>query len=467
MKEKMKKLLATTLAGFMGFSLFACNGGGGNSGGNGEGEGGISAGTYSYLAIDINPSIEFVVNGETVVGVKACNDDASVLLSGEELENMSVEEATEKVVELAEELGYLTEENDDVKIVVTADDDEIAEMLEVLAEKGAGKGSRLAKINHTPRIADERQVNKLKEKHGEKFKDLTSSKLRLIEAIMEYDETMTYEIGAEMSVSELAELLDGYVAEMDDIIGEEMEELFESKYKDLRRLYDARIAELYGEEYKVAWERFVALEKVVKDIEKKAEKPMITAEDVAELQEILGWEDETTAEPEQGEAPEQGETPNQGGVPEQGGHKGLGRPEIDENGELHIEDFDKFFDRHEDFFEDMEKYEQAMDRVEEILDSYDEDEYVLTEEDLSALAEAWGEAIEATTFEELEEFLEEQEEALEEMREALENPVIKGILKQIEMEMEGLKGQAKDYMKAQIEASKAEFQARKEERRKK
>ena len=73
-----------------------------------------------------------MVNGETVVGVKACNDDASVLLSGENLENMSVSEATEKVVELAEELGYLTEENDDVKVVVTADTEEITAMLEEL-----------------------------------------------------------------------------------------------------------------------------------------------------------------------------------------------------------------------------------------------------------------------------------------------------------------------------------------------
>ncbi len=453
MKTTMKRVFATTLSGLMSLSFVACNAGGGN------GDGGSST-TYSYLAIDINPSIEFVINGETVVGVRACNDDASVLLSGENLENMSVEVATEKVVELAEELGYLTEENDDVKIVVTADNEEITDKLELLAKNGVSKGSLFAKINHMPRVADERQLNKLKEEHGEKFKHLTAGKLRLIEAIMEYDESMTYEIGIEMSVSELSKRLDEYVDEMADIIGNEMEELFESKYKEIRREAYGRIAVLYGEEYKIAWDRFVALEKVVKDIEKKAEIHIITSEDVAELQKILGWGDETTTEPEQDTAPEQG------GHQHGDSNKGHGRPEISENGELRLDDFEKFLDRHEDFFEDMEEYSEDFEKVEEILEKYDEDEYVLTEEDLVAIAEAWGEEIEVTTFEDLEDFLEEQEGALEEMRESIELPkTVQMEIQIMEQAMKNIKEQAKGFMKAQIEVAKAEFQARKDELR--
>ncbi|MBR2341333.1 MAG: hypothetical protein IKA72_02870 [Clostridia bacterium] len=469
MKEKMKKLFAATLAGVMGFSFAACNtntgsgtGGNGESGGNGENGGNGASSTYSYLAIDINPSIEFVVNGEIVVGVKACNDDASVLLSGENLENMSVEAATEKVVELAEELGYLTEENNDVKIMVTADTEELTASLELLAERGVGKGSLLAKINYTPRITDERQVNELKKEHGEKFKDLSAGKLRLIEAIMEYDETMTYEIGIEMSVSELSEMLDKYVDEMADIVGDEMEELFERKYKEIRREAYGRIAALYGEEYKAVWDRFVALEKVVKEIEKKAEKLVITPEDVEELQKILGWEDETTTETEETESTETAQTFKVGG------HKGVGRPEINEKGEMHLDDFDKFFDCHEDFFENAEKYKEAYDKVEEILENYDEDAYVLTEEDLAAITTAWGEAIEVTTFEDLEDFLDEQEKALEEMREGIELPLLVQMEIQVmEEAMKDVKEQAKEFMKAQMEFAKLEFQARKDELRSK
>ena len=114
----LKRILATFLVGLMACSMVACDVSGKNPNDTPNDTGDTVKG-YSYLAIDINPSLELLVNGETVVSVKACNEDAAVLLSGENLENMTVEEATEKVVELAEELGYLNEENDDVKITVS------------------------------------------------------------------------------------------------------------------------------------------------------------------------------------------------------------------------------------------------------------------------------------------------------------------------------------------------------------
>ncbi len=50
-----------------------------------------------------------------------------------------------------------------------------------------------------------------------KYKDLTPAKLRLIEAIMKYDEEMTYEIGARLKVIKLANMLEKYAKEINRI----------------------------------------------------------------------------------------------------------------------------------------------------------------------------------------------------------------------------------------------------------
>lgn len=274
----LKRILATSLVGLMACSMVACDVSGKNPN-DAPNDTGDTVKGYSYLAIDINPSLELLVNGETVVSVKACNEDAAVLLSGENLENMTVEEATEKVVELAEELGYLNEENDDVKITVSADEEEFIEKLIEKAEQGAKLGSELAKVNHSDRSADIRKVKKLQEENAELFNKLTPSKLRLIEAIMEYDETMTYELGASMKVSELAEMLDGLATEFKDIVGSEIEELFNAKYEEMKRLAKNQIAVIYGEDYKALWDRYIALEKLVKEIKMKAENVTISEQD--------------------------------------------------------------------------------------------------------------------------------------------------------------------------------------------
>ena len=76
---------------------------------------------FLLVAIDINPSVELIIKDGKVSGVTAANEDGAVLLSGETLEGMSVEAATDRIVALAEELGFLTDENNQVKITVVSD----------------------------------------------------------------------------------------------------------------------------------------------------------------------------------------------------------------------------------------------------------------------------------------------------------------------------------------------------------
>ena len=67
----------------------------------------------AYVSVDINPSVQFVTNGDDeVVSVTASNEDGEIILlnEAENLIGLSIEEATERIIELAIEYGYLDPE---------------------------------------------------------------------------------------------------------------------------------------------------------------------------------------------------------------------------------------------------------------------------------------------------------------------------------------------------------------------
>ena len=84
-------------------------------------------GTVTRMTVDINPSVEFMVNDENkIVSVTALNDDGSILIVGEAFVGKTPEEAVEMMVTLATETGYLVKGNveateNTVKISVSGD----------------------------------------------------------------------------------------------------------------------------------------------------------------------------------------------------------------------------------------------------------------------------------------------------------------------------------------------------------
>ncbi len=93
MKNKVLKSLLVCLSMILFISLASCN---------------KTSGDVSIVTIDINPSIEFIVDKDSkVVSVTALNDDGSVLIVGEVFVGKTIEEAANQVIVLAEQLGYL------------------------------------------------------------------------------------------------------------------------------------------------------------------------------------------------------------------------------------------------------------------------------------------------------------------------------------------------------------------------
>ena len=437
-KNFWRKIAAGVLAISFGGSLAACgatdptdlddDGGGGSL----TGEVTESA----YLAMDINPSVELLIEDGKVVSVNGVNDDADTLLAGEVFIGLTAEEAAEKIVELSELLGYLNTSNTSVKITVAADDEAYAQEVEKDAKEGAEKGSELAEVNSNPRSADNRQCKKLKEENPTLYKDMTPAKVRIIEAIMRYDETMTFEIGVKMKMSELMELLEEYVESYGEMIGDELEDRFGEKLDEARLEKERRIAEIYGEEYLALWEKVQALKAEVREIEKAAENVEISAAHVAQIAELLNIADLTV---------------------------------LEENGVVTVDSIDEYIDKFldDDFLNGALEsvYEAIEEAVETIIELYDEDEYVLTETDLAAIATAWGEAIDVETVEELEEFLKTQEKALKDLFDSIQlTDAQKAQIEAIRGEIKGVFDKVREDMKTEIQNKKQEFENKKKDR---
>ena len=413
MKKILGKLAAGGVALGLCLSVAACNVGG-ISDGSSTSSGTAQAAANTYLVLDINPTVELLVSEGKVVGVKAGNDDAGVLLSGEDLTGLTVEQASEKIVALAEKMGYLNDGNKKIKITVVSDDAGKAQEMENAAKAGAEKGSEKAEVNSAPRSRDERTVKKLQAENPELYKDLTPAKVRLIEAIMQYDGTMTYEKGAAMKVSEL----------------DELEDKFENRYDEAKAETERKIAAVYGEEYLAAWDKYTALETAFELLEDKAENVSLSDEDIQAILALLGIEDKAL---------------------------------ISENGAVTPDSVDDYLDKH--FDDDSDENEEKEEAIEDILDKYDEDEYVLTEADLAALSEAWGETLSFATLEEAEEFIDDKEDELDEMKDAIElTKEQKAEIKALKEELKNLKKQIREEMKSEIDAAKEELRRQKEER---
>lgn len=84
--------------------------------------------TLAYVNLDINPSIELIVDkNNNVVSVRGENEDGLVLLYNETgIEGESVDTAVRKITDLAIRYGYINENNKVVDTIVTSGDDAFA-----------------------------------------------------------------------------------------------------------------------------------------------------------------------------------------------------------------------------------------------------------------------------------------------------------------------------------------------------
>ena len=156
----------------------------------------------NYLALDINPSIEFIVDDEgTIESFSLLNEDAEIVAADLDFVGMAYEDALDLYLESAVETGYLDVNSEDNAIFITADgeDETFKENVNThvkthLEQRGIGAALMEGGIDETYR--------ELAEDH-----EIGVGRARLISRAAEIDGSFTFEEGLEMDMSDIMEIL--------------------------------------------------------------------------------------------------------------------------------------------------------------------------------------------------------------------------------------------------------------------
>ncbi|MFW6284735.1 MAG: anti-sigma-I factor RsgI family protein, partial [Bacillota bacterium] len=127
----MKKLFALVSILALGVTLAACDADGLSATDlDNDADAKDSTEENTYLTVDINPSVEFIVNeDDEIESYTALNEDGEVVIADLDLEGKDYDEAMDLYLEEATELGYIDVDADDnaVQISTNEDDEEATE----------------------------------------------------------------------------------------------------------------------------------------------------------------------------------------------------------------------------------------------------------------------------------------------------------------------------------------------------
>ena len=163
----------------------------------------------ALVSLNINPSIEMVVDSEDrVVSIAAKNEDAQIMLCGEEgLINASVESATTKIVDLAIEYGYITDDNSGISVSVAGETTTLEDSIEtkVTAAIGNVKTDISLNISTDVPFSVARKWEEWKQNNPE-LAEVTASKFALALGACAYDASLDLETAVSMDNGELIEI---------------------------------------------------------------------------------------------------------------------------------------------------------------------------------------------------------------------------------------------------------------------
>ncbi len=105
---------------------------------------------YSYIDVDINPSIELTANMfDRIIKVEALNDDARDLIAMNSFSNKKLEDGVENILKKAVEKGYLSSGTDEnaVMLTVSSKDEKKAEKIGAIVNNKAAERLKSQKVN--------------------------------------------------------------------------------------------------------------------------------------------------------------------------------------------------------------------------------------------------------------------------------------------------------------------------------
>lgn len=217
----------------------------------------------SYVWIDINPSVEFIVNEKDLItDVRPLNKDGAIVIYNEAFIDLNIEDATRKFVNIANDLSYITP-GQDINVSVVSDEEDFEFILagnilvkinELLIEKNIDAS---VKINIDNSFVDEA-----------KSYGISVGKLQLIKECIITNQEYSILYLVDMKVTEIKNITVGYTEDTTEID-------IDSVISDAGNGDEAilEIIEAKKEEISELEKSLVKLEIILKDIIKYEENP--------------------------------------------------------------------------------------------------------------------------------------------------------------------------------------------------
>ena len=202
-----------------------------------------AAGTY--VSIDINPSIEFIVDeNDIVISFNLLNEDAEIICVDVDFVGMNIEDAAALFIELATKGGYIDVTSDDNAVLITVigdDETELEEQLtKELKERIRNRVMNFMAINYiNGEVLTEDFTQKDLIAQAEEL-GVSPGKLKLVLLAQTIDEDLSLEDGLAMSVRDLMKIVREYHQEKISQITDEERALREQKKEELFQQFKQR-----------------------------------------------------------------------------------------------------------------------------------------------------------------------------------------------------------------------------------
>ena len=198
----MKKIIGLAATGILVLALASC--------------GGEKKDEKAFVSLDINPDIELIVDSDRkVIDFYAANNDAKVMLHGEDLKGMTLDAAISEVAKLSIDLGYMDDDNKVLEYTISSNMSSkkigmIESSINGSFDKEAKKANLDIKCKMEPSFTLERKLLDLKERYKENkdIQALTFEKYKLVLAAMATDFTLKLEDAVKMDEMELIQIIE-------------------------------------------------------------------------------------------------------------------------------------------------------------------------------------------------------------------------------------------------------------------
>ena len=166
-----------------------------------------SAEGESFMSVDINPSIEFILDeNDEIISIKFNNEDAEIVGADIDFIGMHYEDALNAFMNAAVETGYIDVESNDNNVIITIGNDNETQQNELNNNARETAQTYLEENKIGGAVLNGEVVYEDLEAIADEY-DISIGKARMIKSAQANDETLSTEELAEMPMEDLMELI--------------------------------------------------------------------------------------------------------------------------------------------------------------------------------------------------------------------------------------------------------------------